>query len=144
MASFSTFVWEEVSPPAFALKPNNVVLLHLSMAPFELLLQCWSPERVSSLASKSRQEFFKKTPGTPAILHLIQPQSLLIFTTSSMGTSVPGTGACCGGETSWKAIFKVLIDTNICTLMTLTSLLKIFFYSFLKILLYISQMTSIE
>lgn len=36
MASTSPSVWEKAAPPAFNLKPDNPVPLHMSLVPFEL------------------------------------------------------------------------------------------------------------
>ena len=58
MASDSTFLWEKSDPPSLALNLNNLLPLHLPLAPFKLLCQCWSSEGVSP--SKSMSGPFKK------------------------------------------------------------------------------------
>ena len=91
VASASTSVWEEAAPPALAPKPNSSVPPHVSLAPFELLSQCWSSERMN-LSVVSPGGPFKRTPGTPATLRLTQPPSPLVSTARVVGASLPGTG----------------------------------------------------
>lgn len=78
--SVRTSVWETATPPTFALKPNDSVSLRMSLVPFKLLLQRWSSEWVSLWTVPLR-----KAPGTPAALHLIQPQSSLFFLAHGCG-----------------------------------------------------------
>lgn len=47
MASTSTSIWEKAATPALSLKPDFTVSHHIALVPFELLIQCWSAERVS-------------------------------------------------------------------------------------------------
>lgn len=40
LTSPTTSVWENSDPPALTLKPENLVLPHVTLAPFVLLPQC--------------------------------------------------------------------------------------------------------
>lgn len=53
MVYASTSVWGKAAPDVLALKPDNPVPYHISLAIFEPLTQSWSSEFVGLSASKS-------------------------------------------------------------------------------------------
>ena len=53
-------------PPALTLVPGTLVLLHMPLAPFKLLLWCWSPNGVS-LGKSTCGAFQEEMPENPAV-----------------------------------------------------------------------------
>ena len=81
MASASTFVWQKAAPePALAPTPDSLVPAHVSLVPFELLSQCWSPEPVRP-SEPACGPFKRNCWG----LCLTQLKSLLVFTARGYG-----------------------------------------------------------
>lgn len=65
--SASSSTQQKAASSAFVLKPNNSVLLCISLMLFELLPQCWGLERVSPSVS-SCMSHLRGAPGTVAAL----------------------------------------------------------------------------
>lgn len=60
MASVSTAFLDKAATSTLALKPDNSLLLRMSLVHFKLLLQHWSSEQVSSSANKITHRCFKR------------------------------------------------------------------------------------
>lgn len=101
MASTSTSVWEETTPPAFALKSNNSVSPLMLLVTFEQLPQYWSSEQVSPSALSAQRPFMRNAwysnstlscSATISVVFHRQELCELLFLALEAWAAEPGVG----------------------------------------------------